>query len=224
MDGDNPFDKEDNISIPYAYYKNTFIRDDEDDISNFDDNYDLLSIPSVPLEFDVDSERTIGYSKPSYLADPFSAPTSDLIENGILGDTPQLVTTSFSDIPQPSSEDVYHVYVNDNINKVVIHRGEKSYTFELKDAPTRKEERIPYSQLERKCVDELYYRYKNMGGMNKNAIAKLIYHDIYFDEKTNRPEYLQVRRELKVKGKVRTIGSLMTHIYSLSRKKSNNAM
>ena len=80
-----------------------------------------------------------------------------------------------------------------------------------------KRKRIVFVKHEKECIISLYQKYLLTKGINKRAIARMIYHDIY--ENPVNSTYKLIVQQLKKKGEYRTLDSLENFIYQLYRKR-----
>ena len=116
-------------------------------------------------------------------------------------------------IPNPDPQQVV-IQVQADVRELIVYIGGEEHRFKLPNPGGRNY----FSPLEKKCIEELYFQYICMGGLNVKAIARLIHSDIYENAFPRRPEYIRIRQELQREGRTREVKSIEWHLYHLRRK------
>ena len=189
-------------------YKDRFLRDDDDD-----ENESLLT-----------RERNTFFSDKAqpFSFEPMQANIPDLeaipsipVDTYTNKPSENLIPSGFSIQPDLKNE-VVKIVIPSKFKKVIIVQDQKENSVSL----VRLRNRVPFTTLEKKCILDLYKKYRCIHDISKQAIARMIYRDIYCDDYSSDPMVNTIRKNLKESNelKSRTVKSVLNLIYNVRRK------
>lgn len=189
-------------------YKDRYLRDDDEDMNDSLLNKErntFFSENEQPFSFEPYPENIPNLEEiPSI---PINAYTNKPSENTI--------PYGFSIQPDLKNE-VVKIVIPSKYKKVIIVQDQKENSISL----VRLRNRVPFTPLEKKCILDLYQKYRCIHDISKRAIAEMIYRDIYCDDYSSDPTVNTIRKNLKDSKelKSRTVTSVLNLIYNVRRK------